>query len=434
LKTTKLTSRINLLLQQGLVFSIVKSTVLFAPLMAAYFLPKKLYGEIEWTLAISSLLAIGAAVGASGVVAFSLVNLDGRKILVAALVYVICASGFLLLIEAGFYIYGLSSSNITILFLALTSVFICQSALAAFYKASGDGVKASIVESSLSVCLMIYVGLHGAIGLEFEYLVLILNSGSIVLMAILSRVVQIKERVFSSFGLGDLPFFFKRGVPIMLASICSLALVVFPRIVLGFVGGPVDVAEFSLGFRWVSISIIAHQFINTMFFREIYSTATNKFDLNVAFILFLVLGVAIGAVGLVIVLQQIYSLDGLAIPASVVPVLPALIGAMVLWSASANLEGMLYKNQRSDLHIGAVAIGFLFLVSLLLVLLSYFENVVPIVVFVWVGGLAVTVLVQVLGVYKVTGISLPYISITIGFVVVLSVFLSGVFCCENIFS
>jgi hypothetical protein len=262
--------RIVYLGQHALIFALAKSAVLIAPLIAAGLLSKSLYGTVEWWLALSLAFGPVLAMGAPGLVAYGTLGSKLRRHVRTATVFVIIAATTLLLISIVAPLLGLDWKNSLFGPVALQCAIVAlQTTLSARLKGLGKGAWASLVESTLYLSLLCAVLLNWQ-GLDFvlSFMGLMLLASGLLILGLI-RFVPLPS--LSGWHRRNYRAFLHVGLHFMTGGALMAGFMALPRISLGAISSPEKVAEFALIFRWLSITIIAHQFINTVFFRKIFA-------------------------------------------------------------------------------------------------------------------------------------------------------------------
>ena len=179
----------------------------------------------------------------------------------------------------------------------------------------------------------------------------------------------------------------------MLGAALMAGFMALPRVALGFLESPQVVASFALVFRWLSISIIAHQFINTVFFPRIYGNAPQRrrdiaLALTVSVVaisaLFIVLFVGVGKAFVPFPLPFPQA-TSLALPMAMV---------MILWATTACLEGSLFREGAALKQSGAVAIALFVQVLALSICLMGDFDVQKGMIYAWIAGLMALIMAQ----------------------------------------
>lgn len=387
--------------RHGLIFAIAKSAVLFSPLLAAGLLSKTQYGSVEWWLALSLSFGPVLAMGAPGLVAYGTLGDKYSRHVSTATVFVLITATALLLMALALPLFGLVwHRSLYGPVLVQCAVVALQMTLSARLKGLGKGAWASLVESSLYLTLLCAL-IFSWKGLDFvnSFMVLMLLT-SVLLIGGLMCSVSIPR--LSSWTKLNFQAFLRSSLPFMAGGALMGTFMAMPRISLGFFASPAKVAEFALVFRWLSIAIVAHQFINTVFFRKIFADAdTQRRDRMLAATVFLV---AILSVCIVYTLQITQSLNvPLPIP-STLNLAWSMCIVMFMWSGSASLEGGLYRAGASLVQARATVFGLIIqlLVLGLITVLGVGDELLFGVTSAWLVGFFVMILFQCRGL-KATG-------------------------------
>lgn len=394
------------------VFGASKGSVFFAPLFAASVLSSTNYGLIEWALSLSMILGIVFSFGAGGVLAFEIVKNDKSDLISIALSYMVFVT-FL------FGVLGITSlvlhfSHKTSFIIGFTGLFAGQFALSSYMKAKGMGAFASTVESFIYVAILILVFnsfIKKIIYLEYIgiFPVFVLLFSSIIFFALLNRKLV--------FNLGHYIRFGKRGLPILFSSLLSIGLINLPRVLLGGVGSFDEVAEFSLYFRWTGIALVLYQFVYVVKFREIYTYSYGKFDNYITIISWLVLLSGI-FITLGLVLLKKYNLTfGVNLPERNFVIQGYMVGVVTLWTITASLEGVFFREHLTRWQIYANVLGISVFLSLLLLLRIPFSNNLLVFTMAWFFAFIVIVLTQIFFLKKnIAQASLKYLTISMSLI------------------
>lgn len=379
--------------KHGLIFALAKSAVLIAPLLAAGLLSKSLYGTVEWWLALSLSFGPLLAMGAPGLVAYGTLGEKFRRHVRTATVFVLIAASALLLLALAMPLLGLDWQGSFYGPVALQcAVVALQMTLSARLKGLGKGAWASLVESTLYLSLLCALLLSWQ-GLDFilSFMGLMLFSSSLLIGGLI-RFVPLPS--LSRWPKRNYRAFLRVGLHFMAGGALMGMFMALPRISLGVLASPEKVAEFALVFRWLSIAIIAHQFINTVFFRKIFADVdARRRDRMLASTVLLV---AFGTVGIVLALHIAQALNvPLPIPSSL-DLAWSMSIVMVMWSGTACLEGGLYRVGASLAQVRAIVFGlFAQVLALgLMAMLAAYDVFLFGVSYAWLLGFFVMILVQ----------------------------------------
>nr|NLU58828.1 hypothetical protein [Pseudomonas sp. BIGb0427] len=125
---------------------------------------------------------------------------------------------------------------------------------------------------------------------------------------------------------------------------------------LGLLDDETAVATFSIVFRWLSIAIVVHQFINTVFFKRVYGGAVKYRSAAIMASVTLV-----GLAALIIAMALVFIPgEQLGLPWPLFEdrwLIATMALVMVFWAASASLEGVLGSAARPGLQTLSVAMG-----------------------------------------------------------------------------
>ena len=343
--------------RHGLIFAIAKSAVLFSPLLAAGLLSKSQYGSVEWWLALSLSFGPVLAMGAPGLVAYGTLSDKFSRHVSTATLFVLITATALLLMALALPLFDQDwHRSLYGPVLVQCAVVALQMTLSARLKGLGKGAWASLVESSLYQTLLCAL-IFSWKGLDFvnSFMILMLLT-SVLLIGGLMCSVSIPG--LSRWTKLNFQAFLRSSLPFMAGGALMGTFMAMPRISLGFFASPAKVAEFALVFRWLSIAIVAHQFINTVFFRKIFADGdTQRRDRMLAATVFFV---AILSVCIVLTLQLTQSLNvPLPIP-STLNLAWSMCIVMFMWSGSASFEGVLYRAGASLVQVRATVFGVIF--------------------------------------------------------------------------
>lgn len=192
------------------------------------------------------------------------------------------------------------------------------------------------------------------------------------------------------------------------------ALMALPRILLGYVSADA-LARFALAFRWMSIAIVVHQFVNTVFFRQLFlPEESHARDRRLA-----ALCLAVGALtALVSVALSMGFLHWLPRPAADdSDLLWVMAIAIVLWSTTASLEGWLYGVGKANAQAASVLVGIGCLLAAAFFALHASDRAMGLAI-AWVCGLLATIACQMYWLAQ-TGARLYKLRSTVGLAAIL---------------
>jgi O-antigen/teichoic acid export membrane protein len=258
-------------------------------------------------------------------------------------------------------------------------VVMLQLTLASRLKALGKGAWASVVESSLYFLLLIAVLISSTEEDFVSGFVFLMFFNSLVMMYVLSKYVPLpKLQRWLRRSYGDC---FRLGLKFLVGASLMGLFMAAPRIFLGLVSEPDVLGRFALVFRWLSIAIVAHQFINTVYFKKIYAQKiSEKQSYSLALVVFGV-GFCAFTIALLLGSRAVHYLE-LPFPEDIDHVLVWTMAlVMVFWAASASLEGVLYRAEVANLQALSVACGLGVLLSCFVAF--YYFNFFGLL---WVGG------------------------------------------------
>jgi hypothetical protein len=339
----------------AVLFGASKSSVLFAPFLAAWLLSKAEYGALEWWLSLSMTLGPIMALGAHGVVAYGSLGGVFTPYVRAAVMYVClvcsCALLFVLLLPVAGIDWKVSFVGVVTL---QSAMVVLQLALSARLKGLGKGAWASLAESALYIALMLSL-LLTVVGVDFVLgFMLVMIAVELCMLWLLIKISDLPSANYWFHE--DYKKMFSLSHKFFIGGTLMGAFMAGPRLLMGGISDATLVASFSIVFRWLSIAIIIHQFINTFYFRQIYrgDLTKRKFAL-------------LGCVGLVAIFSVLiaFAVSSQFVRSFNIP-LPdsndiwlvwSMAGVMILWSASASFEGVLSSAGRVMSQSIAVALG-----------------------------------------------------------------------------
>ncbi|WP_373032502.1 hypothetical protein [Sulfurovum sp.] len=340
---------INRLLKHGALFVLAKSIVLIAPLFAAYLLDKSSYGLFEWSLSIAMIISTVITLGAGNTIAFEKVKNEQSALIYIGQTYSVYLSFILAFLSIIIAIFFHEVS--IVLVLGMSSFFVVQYALSAYMKASGLGARASIIDSGIYIVLLILLML--ALFQEDSKLPYVVSFSifAMILGVFLNSTIDRTTTVTKN----EIRKFLKRGFPIMLSGGMVIFFFNLPKMLLGS-ESMVLVGEFSLYFRWAAMALVVYQFIIVMFFRDLYTKSYPDFD---KFIASISLGIYI--LGFFILtflyLANAYEVKYLPLPDLDISVQVLMIAIIALWTLTASLEGLLYREDKSIHQLWANLLG-----------------------------------------------------------------------------
>ncbi|MGF6591389.1 hypothetical protein [Pseudomonas sp. 2835] len=344
----------RLLVQAGL-FGLSKSAVLFAPFLAAWTLSNAQYGAVEWWLSVSMALGPMLALGMHGVIAYGTLGGPLASGVQTATAYVLIACATVMAASwLAFHLVTEPSLAAAAVIGLQSALVVLQLATSARLKALGKGAVASIFESALYLTLLFGLASHW-LGVDFmAFYVQVMALCGVLMIGVLLKVSQLPGR--EALRLGALRGVFRHSYKFLLGGVLMGAFMGGPRIVLGLMDSDTTVAAFSIVFRWLSIAIVVHQFINTVFFRRVYGSAV---AFRSAAIMACVTLVALAAAVIATVLWFVPGAElGLPWPLSEDRwLVRSMALVMVLWATSASLEGVLASAARPGLQTLCVAAG-----------------------------------------------------------------------------
>ncbi len=370
---------------RGILFALAKSPVFLAPLLAATILSQAAYGRVEWWLAISLSLGPMANMGAAGVVAYGTIGRKLQRHLRTATIFTLLIAMSLFVFALAVRFFNESWEEASYGLIALQCALIClQTTLSSRLKGLGKGAWASAVESSLYISLL-FALLAVEIRLEFfsTYAFTLIFLGSILTTGLI-RVTPLPD--FSRWLRRNYRSFFDIGFRFMAGSALMGVFMAAPRVLLGIWSTPERVAEFSLAFRWLSVAILIHQFINTMFFRTVFGNIeTRKREQLLTFSVSLVGLGAVAAAGFIKIAPQVHS--NIPVPEDFGLLVPIGLG-IIFWAVTACFEGCLHRLAASAKQTRSVALGCTTLLAISGVCAAIGLDAVYSIAYAWIIGLA----------------------------------------------
>lgn len=342
------------MMQAGLFF-LGKSSVLLAPLFAAYIWSPGDYGRLEWWISTATLLGSAIALGAPAVISFEIIA-NKKELAGAATLHVITASTVVTVVILGLlFIVGFENASWLIAVLLAAQVAL-QLTLTGELRAAGLGGLGSVGQSALYILIFGFLGLHYA-GMSIVSAITLLSClTQIALIWFIFRRSRIRWVQSSRSWLNFLSY----GPRVMLAAFLFMLINQIPRVYLGSTASGDELAKFALVYRWLAIAIVAHQFFGTVFFRFLFDPDKKAQDLRLSIP---VAGVGLASTVIVIFLYFVPADLNLPLP------LPGdraksfmfLVAAVLpFWSAVATMEGIFYREKKPFRLIGGLASGFVF--------------------------------------------------------------------------
>jgi hypothetical protein len=339
----------------AVLFGVSKSSVLFAPFLAAWLLSKTQYGALEWWLSLSMALGPLMTFGAHGVVAYGSLGGVFTPYVRAAVIYVCLVCSFALLFVLLLPVAGIEWKVSFVGVVTLQSaIVVLQLALSARLKGLGKGAWASLAESALYIALLLSL-LLTVVGVDFVLgFMLVMIAVELFMLWLLIKVSDLPG--VNCWIYEDYKKMFSLSYKFLIGGTLMGAFMAGPRLLMGGISDASLVASFSIVFRWLSIAIVIHQFINTFYFKRIYGGDPTKRKFAI-----------IGCVGLVAIFAiaiastiSSNSIRSINIPlpdSNDIWLIWSMAGVMILWSASACLEGVLNSVGRVMSQSIAVALG-----------------------------------------------------------------------------
>ncbi|MFJ2548413.1 hypothetical protein ACIOVF_18310 [Pseudomonas sp. NPDC087612] len=343
------------LFAQASIFALSKSAVLLAPFFAAWSLSTGEYGAVEWWLSVSMVVGPVLALGMHGVIAYGTLGGSLTQHLSSATAYVLVASTMAIVVSCS--VFHLASQQWLIFATVIglqSAIVVLQLAISARMKALGKGAVASLFESTVYLTLLVGLAAHW-LGMDFlnVYVKIMTLCGGVmggVLLWISPRPQRDALNVRAMKGA------LLQSYKFLIGGVLMAAFMGGPRILLGLLDDETAVATFSIVFRWLSIAIVVHQFINTVFFKRVYGGAVKyRSTAIMASVTLVGLAALIIAMALVFIPGEQLGLPWPLFEDRWLIATMALV--MVFWAASASLEGVLGSAARPGLQTLSVAMG-----------------------------------------------------------------------------
>jgi hypothetical protein len=394
--------------RHGLLFVCAKSSVLIAPLVAAAVLSSSEYGAVEWWLSLSLTLGPLVSFGAYAIASQGTLGGPARRHVRTSVMVAITGGATLILVGVLLPVFGMSWRDSPIGPVSLQCAIVCfQMTLGARLKALGKGGWASLVESTLYASLLLAL-LFTLAGVDFLFgYCVVLFSAAVALAAGLVRSVSLprlrrwyKRNYSASFLL---------GTKFMAGGLLMALFLALPRIWLGTVDSMEAVGRFALLLRWLSIAVVVQQFFNAVFFRQLFMEVSVDIRDRIHTVLLLVIG---ALTTLIVLIINGDVLPWIPRPTEPDDNIPWIMGiAMVLWPATASLEGWLYRIGKPMEQAKAVLVGLFTLGALVPLLMTSSLDAVPAVAIAWGCGFAAMISYQSYRLAQI-GIRLPRMQIT----------------------
>lgn len=340
--------------RQAGVFLLSKSTVLLSPFIAATLLSRSDYGLVEWWLSLAMVIGPLLGVGASGVIAYGTLGGQARRYVGAASLYIVMLCTLIVFVLLFLVVFCGHANN----FHVFSPVLMCccvmqQMAISSRLKALNRGAWASLAECGLYISLLLALLVNDFTGLLSKSLFYSLLFTILIGMGVLIRLsLNVKKLRLCVLRI---PGFLRVGVNYLVGGAVMAFFMATPRIYLGWVESPLAVADFSLVFRWLSISIIIHQFVSTLFFRFIYTAEPSRRAKVISYVV-LCVGLACFSLSGIVMLRP-FETAGVPYPNVDYMIIWTMSLVMVLWAATASLEGVLLRADSALSQIWSVVIG-----------------------------------------------------------------------------
>lgn len=345
-------TRIKKIALIGMFFLFSKSTVFFAPLLLSNALPAADYGLFESCLAYGSLLAAILGAGLYGAVPYFLLIRKERGFLNliyghAALLFVLGGVGQIL---SG---YGVVPISIN-LGIAIALIMNWQRVFSAEMKCVAQPSLSSLSDSLLFVVLvMIVVFAQQNLTLErlAEHFSVFFWAMTFVAIFWVLRLypLKVEQRTYVS----ELYAF---ALPTILPGMLLLMITTLVRLIAPMLVSPEELANYSFYFRLASVSVVAYQFLATVFFAQLYQREPEQLD--TAYVRVAMLMVLLGVVGFFVfpkLLVGYFKL--LAGYHQYYLVYFILVFFCSFWVCQAMLESIVYRTKQSGVFLRAQVLG-----------------------------------------------------------------------------
>ncbi len=394
----------------GVLFALAKSSVLIAPLLAAAQLGATLYGSIEWWIALSLALAPLLGMGGHALVAYGSMGGPARRHARTAAVYTLQVAVVLIMLACFAAVFDVATMRDMLAPVSLLCALVMlQLVLAGRLKATGKGAWASFAESASYLCLLAALGAT-ALGASFlsAYLGCLALACVVVTAALVRSMPLVAPKRWHR---RNYAAFMAAGLRFTAAGLVIGAFMAAPRAWLGWDQSPEAVARFSIAFRWLSIAIVAHQFLNTVYFRQFYGDRPLRERDRL-----LAMTVALVALATLVIAVALVSPWATQLPLTI----PAaqdralvwpMAAAMVLWSATACLEGSLFRAFAAAWQLRATAAGLIVWIVAVTGLLALGLSPLYAAAWAWIGGFAAMISIQLVGLARLD-LGLPRLAST----------------------
>ena len=267
-----------------------RGALFLSPILLANSLVKIDYGQIETSLATSSLLASVLAMGSLGVLPLVVLRENStatlRGIIGLNLIIVLMC---LCLLTFGF-IFGYSAEfRLIPLF---TAVMVLQSLASTTLKVVGNSAYSLVLDAMLLMLMVIgayFAKLTGLSAYSLDFIFVLVGFYLSILMLFYLRAMSKYKKRNEEFAFAGL---MRMGIPIMLGGFISLLATTSGRFGMGLMAGPLDTADYSILTRVAVLPIVVHQLILVGIFQQLFTEADFYFEKRVlTIVIFVVLSV-----------------------------------------------------------------------------------------------------------------------------------------------
>lgn len=337
----------------AIIFFLSKSAVLFAPLLLSNVVSVEQYGLFEYALGIGSISSILFAAGLPGAVPFFLIRQNRPDFIVAFHAHAALLS--LILIGSGCALLLTPQPSPLTFGFSVGALMACQAIHATISKSNSHPARASVIESGFYLVLLIAIVLSLLLESRFDTKTMlgVFNLYGLALLALSARSLR------AEVGLPNLVTkyqeVFQFGIPLILSSLMIVALANGGRVLVNTLLSAEAGGVYSFIFRLSATVLIAHQLINTLFFRPLYESNPKSLDKYFCLVS-----------SLIISLSAFVFLTSPLIPTSILQlssILPVnrevqliISYQMVFWVSTALLENIIYRSRIGNRFSATLAI------------------------------------------------------------------------------
>ena len=248
-------------------FVLARGGLFISPILLANFLPGKTYGAIEWALAAASLGAAILVFGTSSTIPLVTLTRINKGTMAGILAHNIIIAVVCVFLSVISWIFELSNVfSLTLIFLIVVSL---QSVWSIHLKTYGRGEASLFLDSTL-LFLMALVALvvkvvHSDNSMRWIFL-FVGGYATLLLfftLAFFVKRLQLGEAI-------NYRAILNLGFPLMLASMVAISIIAFGRLVIGYLGGVLLIADYAILARVAALPMIAHQVAMVAKFRHLY--------------------------------------------------------------------------------------------------------------------------------------------------------------------